>query len=147
VIAAIDGIAVRDSEDFVRLVGLSRATDPIEIVFYRAGKMTANLMMRPRAVHSVADSSRVRWHGLLLGAIPPYWDFAPAPRPASGVMVIGVDSKTPVLAGVRCGSVITAVGNTPVRDLAEFRTVVAHLPAAQCRLHLAGSSEAVVSAD
>jgi S1-C subfamily serine protease len=147
IIAEIDGVPVRDSEEFVRLIGLSRASDPIDVVYYRSGRMTANLRMRPRVSQNVADSSRVRWHGLLLGPIPQYWDFAPTPRPESGVMVIGVDSRNPVATGVRCGSVITAVGNTPVRDLAEFRTLVAHLPAAQCRLHLAGASEAVVSAD
>ena len=147
IIAEIDGVPVRDSEEFVRLIGLSRATDPIDIVYYRSGRMTANVRMRPRASQSVADNSRVRWHGLLLGPIPQYWDFAPAPRPESGVMVIGVESRNPVTTGLRCGSVITAVGNTPVRDLAEFRMIVSHLPASQCRLHLAGASEAVVSAD
>jgi S1-C subfamily serine protease len=147
IISEIDGVALRDTEDFVRVVGLSPASDPLDLVFFRSGRMNVKLKMRPRPGQGVADAQRLRWHGLLLGPIPPYWDFGTAPRPASGVMIIGIDSRNPVLPGLRCGSVITAVGNTPVRDVAEFQTVVAHLPATQCRIHLAGASEAVVSAD
>jgi S1-C subfamily serine protease len=84
---------------------------------------------------------------MLLGPIPTYWDFGTISRPTAGVMVIGVDSRNARLPGVISGSVITEVAGKSIRDLAEFRSVVAHLSPAQCSLRVAGGTETVVSAN
>jgi S1-C subfamily serine protease len=147
IIAEIDGVAIRESDDFVRMIGLSRASEPIEAVIYRDGRKTVNFNLRPRVSHVVADAQRLHWHGLLLGPVPAYWNFGSTPRPDAGVMVIAIDSRNPLLANVRSGSVITAIGDTPVHDVAEFQSVVSHLAAAQCRLQILGASETVVSAN
>jgi S1-C subfamily serine protease len=147
IISEIDGAPVRDTEDFVRLIGMSRAAEPVQAVIYRNGVQTVSFMLRPRPSRGLSDAQRFHWHGMLLGPIPAYWDFGTISRPSAGVMVIGVDSRSTPLPGVKAGSVITQVAGKSIHDLAEFRSVVANLPPAQCSLRVAGATDTVVSAD
>jgi serine protease Do len=151
IITELDGQSVYDSEDFVRIVGLCPVAEPVKAVIYRRGPRTITLTLRPRHHRGVAtteDSQRWRWNGMLLGPIPACWDFGGTKSPKAGIMVIAMDSRFPALApGLRAGSVITSVGGKAIRDLAEFRQLVANIPVQQCRLELANSSGPVVSAN
>jgi len=144
IIAELDGQRVLDSDEFVRLVGLCPVDAPVTATVYRDGPTHVLVQLRPRKPrHSeTADAARVRWHGMLIGAMPPYWDFAPGKRPSTGVMVIGVDARAvPASLRVRAGSVITAVEGQPVRDVSDLRRFIAANPGRQCHVQLADTPE------
>jgi S1-C subfamily serine protease len=93
-------------------------------------------------------SQRLRWRGMLLGAIPIGWDLGPTKKGPVGVLVIGVDSKSPLIpSGIKSGNVITAVAGKTVHNLTELQRIINDTPAAQCRLEIAAPSNAVVSAN
>jgi serine protease Do len=151
IISQLDGEAIRDTEDFVRLVGLCPVDEPLKAVIYRDGPRTVKLKLhsRPPALlqAAVQDKERLRWRGLLVGPLPDGWDFGTAKRPSSGVMVIGIDSRSPFIAdGIKAGSVITSVAGKVVRDVADLQKIITANPARQCRLELANPTTAVVSA-
>ena len=151
IITELDGQSVYDSEDFVRIVGLCAVREPVKAVIYHRGPRTITLTLRSRhhrSVTSSEDSQRWRWKGMLLGPIPACWDFGRARSPKAGIMVIALDSRFPaVLAGLKAGSVITAVGGKAIHDLGEFRQIVSNIPAQQCRLELANAPGPIVSAN
>jgi len=149
IIAELDGDVVHDSDDFVRLIGMSPVSEPVKAVVYHHGPR--NVTLRLRARHDAQQASnpkRLHWRGMLLGPIPSCWDFGSDKRPAFGLMVIGVESRSAsALEGVRPGSVITTVAGKPVHDVVELQKIVTDTPAEQCRIEMANSSNAVVSAN
>jgi serine protease Do len=151
IIAELDGQRVLDSDEFVRLVGLCPVDTPVTATVYRDGPTHVLLQLRPRKPRrgeTAAATARVRWHGMLIGAMPTYWDFTPGKRPSCGVMVIGVDAKAvPAGLHVRPGSVITAVEGQPVHDVSDLRRFIAGDPTRQCHVQLSDCPEtALVSA-
>ena len=75
------------------------------------------------------SDTRVRWRGVLLGAVPPHWSREGAKDAKAGVMVLAVEQGSPFATqGLRVGTVITAFGGHGVRGLEDLNTVVARLP-------------------
>jgi serine protease Do len=149
IITRIGGDPVRDSDDFVRLVGTAPTNETVKATLYRKGPHTVELTLRPRetALAVKNDNQRFRWRGLLLGPIPTRWDFAPAKRPTFGVMVIGMDAKSPFSTeGFKPGTVITSVAGQAVHTLAELQKVINDTPAQLCKVQTANAANAVVSA-
>ena len=150
IIAKIDGELVRDSDDFVRSIGWCPVDEPVKAVLYRHGPRNVTMALRARETPPQTithDSQRLRWRGLLLGPIPTRWDFGAAKRPATGIMVIGIDAHSPFLTeGLKAGSVIATVAGKPIHDVAELQRIINDTPAQQCRVELASPSNAVVSA-
>jgi serine protease Do len=149
IITSLDGESVHDSDEFVRLVGMCPVALPLKAVIYRNGSQTVNVTLRSRhtpALTVTRDSQRFRWRGMLLGPVPAAWDFGTARKPACGVMVIGLDAKSPATSdGIKAGSVITAVAGKPVHDIAELQHIINDTPAAKCRIESANPPAAVVS--
>jgi S1-C subfamily serine protease len=151
IVMQLDGHAILDSDDFVRLVGMCPVGDPVQATIYNKGMHTASIKLKARQVPQQAiskTSQRLRWRGMLLGAVPSAWDLASPKKQMPGVLVIGVDSKsTQIPEGVKAGSVITAVAGKKIYNLAELQRIINDTPASQCRLELALPQSAVVSAN
>ena len=149
IVAQLDGDMVHDSDDFVRLIGMSPVSEPVQAVVYHHGSRSVTLNLRVRqSPPQASNPKRFHWRGMLLGPIPSCWDFGADKRPAFGVMVLGIESKSPSISeGIRAGSVITAIADKPVHDVAELQKIVKDTPAEQCRVVLANPTNAVVSAN
>lgn len=147
IIAELDGQPVMDSDEFVRLVGLCPVDCAVTATIYRDGPTHVLVQLRarsPRRSNGAEATARVRWHGMLIGAMPPYWDYA-GKRPPFGVMVIGVDAKAaPASQHVRSGSVITAVEGKPIHDLSELRRAILDNSARPCSFQIANGPECAV---
>jgi serine protease Do len=149
IITCLDRASVRDSDEFVRLVGMCPVASPLKAILYRDGSQTASVTLRSRhtpALTVTRDSQRFRWRGMLLGPLPATWDFGTTKKPTCGVMVIGLDAKCPASSdGIKAGSVITAIAGKPVHDIAELQLIINDTPAAKCRIESANPPAAVVS--
>ena len=148
IIAELDGQPVLDTEEFVRLVGLCPCDSAVTATIYRDGPTHVLVKLRARSKShrgETADANaRVRWQGMLIGAMPPYWDYA-GKRPAFGVMVIGVDAKAaPAAQHVKSGSVITAVEGRPIHDLSDLRRAITDNSARPCSFQIANGPESTV---
>lgn len=151
IITKLDGEIVRDSDDFVRLVGMCPVGEPVKAVYFRgdARDIEVKLRARPTPPQTITHGNqRLRWRGMLLGPIPAGWQGTDKKPAASGILVIGVDSKSPALGdGIKAGTVITSVAGQHVHDLAELQRVINDTPPAECRLELENTPSVVVSAN
>lgn len=151
IITQLDGDTVRDSDEFVRLVGMCPVAEPVKAVVFRGEQHDINLKLhaRPTPPQTVTRSSqRLRWRGMLLGPIPAGWQ-GNGKKPASdGILVIGVDSKSPALSdGIKAGAVITSVAGKTVHDLAQLQRIINDTPDTQCRIQMENTPSVVVSAN
>jgi serine protease Do len=141
-VLAVNDVPVADEDHFIRVVGGLPVDKSTKLLVHREGQ-TMTLMVRPRKreLPSVAvnrDNQRMRWRGMLLGPIPLHWDFTPAERPDSGLMVFGVDPQSPVNAlGVHSGAVISSVAGKPIKSVTELQNILSSTPAEQCDLVVA----------
>jgi S1-C subfamily serine protease len=138
---SIGDALVRDSEQFVRVVGNTPVDRKTNVKVIRDGKpLTLDCTLARRPMPSVAvtqDLQRLRWRGLLIGPIPANWHRDPK-NPQTGVMVIGVDPTSPLAQdGLASGSVITALAGKPVGDLLTLQRIINDTPAEQCKLSIA----------
>jgi len=140
VLIKIDGQIVRDTEQFVRLIGRTSVDQPTHLSIVRDGReQEVSCTLRKRASMTAAitrDSRRMRWEGLLLGPIPSNWMHAEkktiaasTEKPSAGLVVYAVNSRSRfVKEGVREGDVITAVGGKTISDVVELQKLVNDLP-------------------
>ena len=151
VITKLDGDAIHDSEDFVRLVGLCPVAEPIKAQIFRGEQHDVEIKLRARPTPPqtvTRTSQRLRWRGMLLGPIPAGWQGADKRQSAGGILVIGVDSKSPLLGdGIKAGAVITSVAGQTVRDLSQLQRIINDTPAGQCRIQMENTPSVVVSAN
>jgi S1-C subfamily serine protease len=154
VIVEINGEIVRDSDQFVRVIGSAGIERPAKISLYREGKVVQTeltLRRRQLAMAGVTrESRRFRWQGMLLGPIPANWQppkGAEKDSPTRGLMVIGIAESSPFLKDhIGQGDVITTVGGKSIGDVLELQKVLNEIPAAQCQVGIAGRQKAVVQA-
>lgn len=140
---------VRDSDQFVRVIGNATVDRAIAVKIIRDGKAVSfdmTLRRRPSTAVPVTQSlQRLRWRGLLLGPIPANWNRDPK-NPQTGVMILGVDPTSPLAQdGLASGAVITAMAGKPVSDLLTLQRIINDTPAEQCKLSLASPPEANVA--
>ncbi|HVT87921.1 MAG TPA: trypsin-like peptidase domain-containing protein [Tepidisphaeraceae bacterium] len=133
---------VNESDPFVRMVSQSSIDQPTKFSVYRDGQaMTLFVRLRQRELPSVAvhrENQRIHWRGMLLGPIPANWDFSPEKRPQHGLMVLSIDSASPMMhQGVRSGTVITSVAGKPVNLVTDLQEILGQTPAEQCRVEIA----------
>ena len=150
IVVRFNGEVIRDGDHFIRAVGASPVGRPLSVSYVRKDKTrTAEVVLRRRELASAAvtrESRRLRWRGMLLGPIPPQWDFGTAQRPANGLMVIGIDPDSPhAKEGVVQGSVITAVAGVAVNDVTDLQRVVNDVPPEDWALDITGRQEVVAS--
>jgi serine protease Do len=144
-VTRINGQAVTDSDQFVRLIGEVPVGRPTPVVLRRDGKLqTVQVETRKRQLPTVAvtrENQRFRWRGMLLGPIPANWDFGSTKRPAGGIMVLGIDATSPaVKEGIQAGTVITAIGGRAVASVSDVQKVVNDMPPELCRIDLMGGA-------
>ncbi|CAN5402348.1 Do family serine endopeptidase [soil metagenome] len=142
---------LRDSEQFVRVVGNTAVDRAVSLKMMRDGKpidLEVTLRRRPsRSVAVTQELQRLRWRGLLLGPIPANWN-RDEKHPQTGVMVLGVDPASPLATdGLSSGAVITALAGKPVRDLLSLQRLINDTPAEQCKLSLATPESNVAQID
>lgn len=151
IIAKLDGHGVRDSDDFVRLVGMCPVGEPIKGVIYCGQEREVELQLRARPTPPqtvTRGSQRLRWRGMLLGPIPAGWQGANSKAPTDGILVIGVDSKSPVLGeGIKAGAMIISVAGQAVHDLTQLQRIINDTPASQCHIRMENTPSVVVSAN
>ncbi|MBC8106812.1 MAG: trypsin-like peptidase domain-containing protein [Anaerolineae bacterium] len=139
---------VRDSDQFVRVVGDATVDRAISVKIIRDGKpLSFDLTLRRRPGTAVAvtqELQRLRWRGLLFGPIPANWN-RDQKTPQTGVMVLGVDPNSPLADGLASGNVITAIAGKPVSDLLSLQRIINDTPAAQCKLTLATPADANIA--
>jgi predicted metalloprotease with PDZ domain len=125
--------------------------EPIKAVVYRGEERQVELKLRARPTPPqtvTRGSQRLRWRGMLLGPIPAGWQGAGKKAPNDGILVIGVDSKSPLLGeGIKAGAVITSVAGRVVHDLAQLQRIINDTPASQCRIQMENTPSVVVSAN
>jgi serine protease Do len=151
ILIQLDGEAIRDSDDFVRLVGMCPVGEPVQAVLYSSGSRIVTVNLRPRTASAQApahDSQRLRWRGMLLGPVPTGWETPASSGAGAGLLVIGIDSRSPLADhGIKAGAIIMAVAGKAVHSIADLEKIIQDTPAAQCRLQLANSPAAVVRAN
>jgi S1-C subfamily serine protease len=154
VIVQINGEIVRDSDQFVRVIGSAGVDKPAKVSLYRDGKVVqTELTLRRRLVATAGitrESRRFRWQGMLLGPIPANWQppqGAEKAQPTSGLLVIGISDTSPFIKDhIGQGDVITSIAGKPVADILELQKLLNEIPAAKCLLGVAGRQKAVVNA-
>ena len=153
VIVQVNGEIVRDSDHFVRLIGLAGVDHPTKISFYRDGavmKLEATLRRRQLATAGITrDSRRFRWQGMLLGPIPANWQplkLSEKDPLVNGLMVIGITDDSPFYKEqhIAQGDVITHVAGKPIVDILQLQKIVNEIPVAQCRLAVVPRPSTVV---
>lgn len=135
---SISGTRLSDIDQYAQLTVNLRATNPVQITYVRNGKLaSATLTPRRKPAPATPISSanqRYRWNGLLVGPIPSNWKFPGTARPDSGLMVLAVDSSCS--SQLVPGTVIQALGNKPLRTVADLQNALATLPPAAASLTL-----------
>jgi serine protease Do len=151
VLTNLNGQIVRDSDQFVRIIGAMPVDRPTRLDLRRDGRSLAlNVTTRKRELPTVAvtrDSARFRWRGLLLGPIPANWNFGRnQPQAPKGVMVLGVETNSQMAKeGIQAGAVITSIGGKSVGDLLELQKLINDTPAELCRIEVARPGNVVAT--
>lgn len=150
VVRTFNGQAITGSSQFVRLVGESPIGQPVNAVVYRDGKpMTIVFSPARRPPEQAAitrESQRMRWRGMLLGPIPQHWDYGSRSRPRSGLMVIAIDSASPLAkVGVGQGSIIATVAGKSVSDVVQLQRILNETSPDACGIGLEKLTGQVVS--
>ena len=134
-LVTVDGRTLRDSEQFVRVVGQAPIDRPTDMTVVRDGKpLAVSATLRKRAPMTAAvtrDSRRMRWEGMLVGPVPAHWAGAKAAAVSAtkGLVVLAVSARSKFARdGVREGDVITAVGGQSIQDVVELQKLVNDLP-------------------
>ena len=142
---------VRESEQFVRLIGLTPVEQPTQFLLYRVGKaksVAITLSRRQNAVASVTrETRRIRWEGMLLGPTPQNW--TPATKGVQterGLVVLAVSEKSRYARqGVHEGDIITAIAGKALADVIDLQQILNDLPPTQREIKLATRKSAVAS--
>jgi serine protease Do len=132
---------VNENNEFVDVVGQCSIAQPTRFAIRRGSRpLTMMVQLRRRELPSMAinrDNQRIRWRGMLLGPIPANWDFGQTPRPAHGLMILGIDpASTLAREGVRTGTIVTAIAGKPVNAVTDLQSIVNDTPAEQCSLEM-----------
>jgi serine protease Do len=146
----IDKQVIRDSDQFVRLVGCTTVDRPIELQVVRKGKPTtisvALARRQPALAGITRDARRIRWEGLLLGPTPQNWKPARKGEAERGLVVLAVAEKSRYARqGLHEGDVITAIAGKSLADVTDLQQVLNDLPPTQREIKLASRKNVVAS--
>jgi len=134
---------IRDSDQFVRLVGAAAIDKPASLRLLREGKgVVAEVVVGRRPLPNAVSSAsqRLRWRGMVLGTVPDNWCGKPGKKIA-GVLVVGMENDCPLRKkGITAGSVIVAVAGQPVSTLLDMQKIINDTPAEKCDVQVAGAA-------
>jgi serine protease Do len=134
----VNAQTVRDSDQFVRLVGTAPTDHPADIIIYRDGRpktLSVSLGRRQAPMAAVTrQSRRLRWEGLVLGPVPRNWDTGhkAAEGTDRGLVVLAVAERSRFAKqGIREGDIITEIAGKALADVTDLQTVLNDLPPSQ----------------
>jgi serine protease Do len=137
-VVRVNAQTVRDSDQFVRLVGTAPTDHPADIIIYREGRpktLSVSLGRRQAPMAAVTrQSRRLRWEGLVLGPVPRNWDTGhkAAEGTDRGLVVLAVAERSRFARqGIREGDIITEIAGKPLADVTDLQTVLNDLPPSQ----------------
>jgi len=147
----INGQTVRDSDQFVRLVGCTSVDRAAELLVYRGGKsrtLSISLSRRQAVASGVTrESRRIRWEGLLLGPTPQNWKpERKGVETDKGLVVLAVSEKSRYARqGVHEGDIITAIAGKPLVDVTDLQQALNDLPPTQRDIKVVSRRSTVAS--
>jgi serine protease Do len=134
-VTRIDGTTVRDSEQFVRVIGGVPTDRATRLTLMRDGRQTTcSVFLRKRNLAPSAitrDTRRFRWEGLLLGPIPQNWPAKNGPRPKEGLVVLAVSKSSRFVkekSQIQEGDVILSIAGKVLADVTDLQKVLNDLP-------------------
>jgi serine protease Do len=143
--------SVRDSDQFVRMVGCASVDEPAQMLVYRSGKsQTVAISLARRQVVATGvnrENRRIRWEGLLLGPVPHNWKPGHKEREGDrGLVVLAVNEKSRYAKqGVREGDIITAIAGKALTDVTDLQQALNDLPPTKRDLTLVSRKGALAS--
>ncbi len=145
ILVRVGGQTVYDAEQFVRVVGAMPVGQELQMDIYRNGKpMVVSVVPIKRKLPQIVvtrDTQRFRWRGMLLGPIPQNWNFVGGKRPDKGLMVLAIESNSPLAKqGICQGAIITTIAGKPVMSVADLQRVLNETPQDKCEVQLATST-------
>jgi serine protease Do len=130
IITDVNGIAIADSDHFVRMIGRMPVDQVSAVGVVRAGRDNAlaiDVTPRRRPMPSVAvtrESQRMRWRGMVLAPIPANWAGGKQDTRQQGLIVIGLEKDSPFAKRVTQGCVITSIAGKAVSSLIDLQRIV-----------------------
>jgi serine protease Do len=147
IVVELNGQPMRDTDQFVRLVGAAPIDTAATFKIYRDNKpATASVtpIKRPVQYAVSQENQRLYWRGMVLGTLPANWPtHTDRPSPASarhiaGVLVISIDNDSLLKKqGISAGCVIISVAGKPVTSMLDLQTVINEIPSSKCDVRLA----------
>jgi len=148
----VNGQPVRDSDQFVRLVGTAQTDHPADIIIYRDGKprtLSVPLGKRQAPLTAVTRlSRRIRWEGIVLAPVPRNWETSRKGGEADrGLVVLAVAEKSRFAKqGVHEGDIIIEIAGKALADVTDLQQVLNDLPPTQRELQVIARKSVVASA-
>jgi serine protease Do len=143
---------VRDSDQFVRLVGIASVERPAQLLVYRDGKpqtLSISLARRQAVASGITrENRRIRWEGLLLGPTPQNWKSTNKNNAADerGLVVLAVSEKSRYAKqGLHEGDIITSIAGKVLADVIDLQQVLNDLPPTQRELKFVSRKSVVAS--
>ena len=136
-VVRVNSQCVRDSDQFVRLVGTSQTDHPADIIIYRDGKprtLSVPLGKRQAPITAVTRlSRRIRWEGIVLGPVPRNWETSRKGGDVDrGLVVLAVAEKSRFAKqGVHEGDIIIEIAGKALADVTDLQQVLNDLPPSQ----------------
>jgi S1-C subfamily serine protease len=144
IIASFDGQMMHSTQQLAQIVADAPLRQPSRLIVFRNGQIiSVAVKLSARPADQLADqtpANRLHWDGMLLAPLPANWM-------QSGVMVLALDSNSPVASlGIHPGSIITSVAGKLVSNLEQFQQIITATPIDQCAFQTVPGSERVAAA-
>jgi len=150
IIVAVNGVAVHDSDAFIRVIGNSPIDQPAKLTIWRDRKqmeIVATPRRRPMPALAVnRETQRLRWRGLTLSAVPGNWAGAkPGGKPGAaapaGVYIVGIeDVEIGKKMNLKAGQIITSIAGKTVKSIEDLQKVIDSIPLNDLKLETADSA-------
>ena len=142
ILTEFNGQAVRDGDQFVRLVGEASADQAVSALLLHGKKpisMTLQLGHRPVPTTQVTtQTQRFHWRGMVLGPVPKNWNFGVATKVTEGLMVLAIDAQSPAAkAGIVQGAIIKSIAGKVVSDIPALQLLLNATPPEACAIECA----------
>jgi S1-C subfamily serine protease len=152
-VVKVNNQTVRDSDQFVRLVGIASVERPAQLLVYRDGKpqtLSISLAKRQAVASGITkENRRIRWEGLLLGPTPQNWKSTTKKDAAAderGLVVLAVSEKSRYAKqGLHEGDIITSIAGKLLADVTDLQQVLNDLPPTQRELKYVSRKSVVAS--
>ena len=138
-VVRVNSQPVRESDQFVRLIGAAPTDRAADIVIYRDGRpktLTVPLGRRQTTMAAVTrQNRRIRWEGIVLGPVPRNWESGrkgTTTEVERGLVVLAVAERSRFARqGVREGDIIHEIAGKALADVTDLQQLLNDLPPEQ----------------